>query len=207
MARFPSRQPSPRAARPPKSPSGGELQRRRSSSRRASLDHTAAGPAPAVIQTNIYDKRLGSTDITTHLDHTSQCKPMSGSAWSNRWTNRVFIMNTQEGGCANEHRTSIHDKRSDSTKITTHLDHISHCKPTSGPNWSNRWTKLGPIDGRTEEGCRLAARVWITRPQVSHLQSNTSVSFSSGWHRISCSISITVIENHLNLQQDSILGL
>ena len=153
LARFPSRQPSPRAARPQRGPSGGELQRRRLSSRCASLDHTAAGPAPAVIQTNIYDKR------------------------------------------------------SDSTKITTHLDHISHCKPTSGPNWSNRWTKLGPIDGRTEEGCRLAARVWITRPQVSHLQSNTSVSFSSGWHRISCSISITVIENHLNSQQDSILGL
>ena len=25
-------------------------------------------------------------------------------------------------------------------KITTHLDHISHCQTTSGTNWSNRWT-------------------------------------------------------------------
>ena len=25
-------------------------------------------------------------------------------------------------------------------RITTHLDHISHCKTTFGMNWSNRWT-------------------------------------------------------------------
>ena len=30
-------------------------------------------------------------------------------------------------------------------KITTHLDHISHCEAASGPNWSNRWTYR--IDG------------------------------------------------------------
>ena len=25
-------------------------------------------------------------------------------------------------------------------KITSHLDHISHCNTASGTNWSNRWT-------------------------------------------------------------------
>jgi len=37
-------------------------------------------------------------------------------------------------------RTSIHDKYSGSTKINTHLDHISHCKTTSGTHGSNKWT-------------------------------------------------------------------
>ena len=31
---------------------------------------------------------------------------------------------------------------SSSGKLTTHLDHISHCKTASGTNWSNRWTYL-----------------------------------------------------------------
>ena len=37
-------------------------------------------------------------------------------------------------------RTGVDDKYWGSTKITTHLDHISHCKTASGTNWSNRWT-------------------------------------------------------------------
>ena len=37
-------------------------------------------------------------------------------------------------------RTSIYDKYSGSTKITTHLDYISRCKTASGTNWLNRWT-------------------------------------------------------------------
>ena len=37
-------------------------------------------------------------------------------------------------------RTSIHHKYSGSSKMTTHLDHISHCNTSSGANWSNRWT-------------------------------------------------------------------
>ena len=36
--------------------------------------------------------------------------------------------------------TSIYDKYPGSIKITTHLDHIRHCKAASGTNWSNRWT-------------------------------------------------------------------
>jgi hypothetical protein len=35
--------------------------------------------------------------------------------------------------------TSVYDKYSGSMKITTHLDHIGHCKATLGSNWSNRW--------------------------------------------------------------------
>ena len=37
-------------------------------------------------------------------------------------------------------RTRIYDEYSGSMKITTHLDHISHCKTASGTYWSNRWT-------------------------------------------------------------------
>jgi len=44
------------------------------------------------------------------------------------------------GGACNLTRTSICDKYSDSVKITTHLNHISHCKTASGTNRSNRWT-------------------------------------------------------------------
>ena len=36
--------------------------------------------------------------------------------------------------------TSIHDKNSGSTKINTHLDHMSHHKTTPCTNWSNKWT-------------------------------------------------------------------
>ena len=35
---------------------------------------------------------------------------------------------------------SIHIQYSAPTKIATHLDHIIHCKTTSGTNESNRWT-------------------------------------------------------------------
>ena len=40
-------------------------------------------------------------------------------------------------------RTSICHKKSRSTKVTTHLDRITHCKTASGKNWSNRW---GPAE-------------------------------------------------------------
>ena len=33
-------------------------------------------------------------------------------------------------------RTSVYEKYSGSIKITTHLDHISHFKTTSGTDWS-----------------------------------------------------------------------
>ena len=37
-------------------------------------------------------------------------------------------------------RVSIHEKISGSIKVTTHLNHISHCKTYYGKRWSNRWT-------------------------------------------------------------------
>ena len=37
-------------------------------------------------------------------------------------------------------QTSVCDKYSGSIKITTHLDHISHCETESGTNSLNRWT-------------------------------------------------------------------
>ena len=37
-------------------------------------------------------------------------------------------------------RTSICDKYSGSTKVSTRLRHVSHCETTAGTNWSNKWT-------------------------------------------------------------------
>ena len=36
--------------------------------------------------------------------------------------------------------TSVHDKYSASTKITSQLDHVSHCELASGTNWSDGGT-------------------------------------------------------------------
>ena len=35
---------------------------------------------------------------------------------------------------------SIQDKHAGSIKVTTHLNHISHCQAASGTGWLNRWT-------------------------------------------------------------------
>jgi hypothetical protein len=45
-------------------------------------------------RTSVHEKSSGLTEITTYLDYTSHCKVSPGKNWSNRWTNRVFIMNT-----------------------------------------------------------------------------------------------------------------
>jgi len=37
-------------------------------------------------------------------------------------------------------RTSIYGKYSASMKITARLDHVSHCKTSSGTSWSNGWS-------------------------------------------------------------------
>ena len=50
---------------------------------------------------------------------------------------QVTMWNLSE---ANLTPTSIAQKYSGSMKITTYLDHASHCKTTSSTNWSNRWT-------------------------------------------------------------------
>ena len=51
-------------------------------------------PMPNLIRTSIYDKYSGSMKIPAHLDHTSNCRTSSRTTWSNRWTCRVFIIDT-----------------------------------------------------------------------------------------------------------------
>ena len=42
-------------------------------------------------------------------------------------------------------RTSIYDKFSGSTNITTHLDHITHRKASPGTHWLNSWKNRSSI--------------------------------------------------------------
>ena len=46
------------------------------------------------IRTSLDDKYPSSMKIATPLDHVSHCKSASVTNWSNRWTFRVFIINT-----------------------------------------------------------------------------------------------------------------
>ena len=48
-----------------------------------------------VFRTSIYDKYSRPIKITTHLYHVGHCQTTSGTNWSNRWTYRVFIVNTR----------------------------------------------------------------------------------------------------------------
>ena len=58
-------------------------------------------------------------------------------------------------------RTIIYDKLSGSTKVTTHLDHVSHCEITSGTSWLNGWTYrvLGCDDLVSSSQLALARRL------------------------------------------------
>jgi hypothetical protein len=47
------------------------------------------------IWTVIHDKHSGSMKINTHLDHISHRKTKFGTNSSDRWTYRVFIINTR----------------------------------------------------------------------------------------------------------------
>ena len=47
------------------------------------------------------------------------------------------VWNMQRVRVQNLVRRSIYNEYSGSIKIATHLDHISHCKASSGSNWSN----------------------------------------------------------------------
>jgi hypothetical protein len=53
----------------------------------------SSGQVVDLISVSNHDKYSGSTKITTHPDHISQCKASPGTNWSNKWTNRAFIMN------------------------------------------------------------------------------------------------------------------
>ena len=51
--------------------------------------------SPAFIGASVYDEYSGSIKITTHLGHISHCETASGTNRSNRWTQRVLIINTR----------------------------------------------------------------------------------------------------------------
>ena len=53
--------------------------------------------APSLIPTTIYYKHPGSIKFATHLDRLSHCETTSGTSWLNRWTFRIFIINTRCG--------------------------------------------------------------------------------------------------------------
>ena len=76
--------------------------------------------SPDLIRTSIYDKYSGSMKITTHLYHISHYKTSSGINWSNRWTFRVFIMNTRfvEGHPPSRDKGSFPAPRSDAFSST-----------------------------------------------------------------------------------------
>ena len=59
------------------------------------LKHRCSYKNADLIWTISCDKTPGSTKITTHLDHIGPCETISGTHWLNRWTYRVFIINTR----------------------------------------------------------------------------------------------------------------
>ena len=64
----------------------------------ASLSRPSTGQRPGSssgVACKNLDKYSGSTENTTHLNHISHRKTASGINWSNRWTYRVFIINTR----------------------------------------------------------------------------------------------------------------
>ena len=52
-------------------------------------------PIADFIQKTIFDKYSGSMKITAQLYHISRCEAVCGTNWSNRWTYRVFVVNTR----------------------------------------------------------------------------------------------------------------
>ena len=50
----------------------------------------------------MYDKNSGEKKIATHLEHIFRCKTTAGTNWSNRWTNRIFIINIRRDEIANQ---------------------------------------------------------------------------------------------------------
>ena len=66
-------------------------------SNRKELRGTKTSYQPAFrtdVRPSIYDKCWGSMKITTHLDHICHLTAPPGTNWSNRWTKRVFMINT-----------------------------------------------------------------------------------------------------------------
>ena len=60
------------------------------------LEHLRAEVLPPpLLSGRVFVMNTGSTKITSHLDHISRCKAPPGTNWSNRWTYRVFVINTR----------------------------------------------------------------------------------------------------------------
>ena len=70
----------------------------------------------------MYDKCSDYIKFTTHLDHVSHCKTISGTIWSNKWTHRLFIIDYR--------RDSIH----------AHCGGLSPAQPYLA-NWAIRYSK------------------------------------------------------------------
>ena len=60
-------------------------------------------PAADLTRLSIYDQYSDSTKITSHLDHVSHCTTSPVTIWLDRWTNRVFIMNTRRNYITTSH--------------------------------------------------------------------------------------------------------
>ena len=48
-----------------------------------------------LLRLHVHDKYSGFMKFDTRLDHVSHCKTISGTNWSNGWTDPVFIINTR----------------------------------------------------------------------------------------------------------------
>ena len=63
-------------------------------------------------------------------------------------------------------RTSFHGKYWGSIKITTHVDHISHCRIASGKNWWNRWTYRLFITNTRSDANRVRANLEVSEVEL-----------------------------------------
>jgi len=93
-----------------------------------------------IIRMSICDKYSGSIKITTHLDHISHCKEISGTNLSNRWTYRLFIINTRSAATRRataRRRTPLHPDLTISLTSLTRVIHLVRptCHAISG-EWS-----------------------------------------------------------------------
>jgi len=74
-------------------------------------------------------------------------------------------------------RASICDKYPGSMKLTTHLDHISHCETSSGTNGPNRWTTwwMSMDVVMPQEMCRVQKMGGIIGRCSTHTHTHTYV--------------------------------
>ena len=78
----------------------------------------------------------------------------------------------------------VYDEHSSSMEITTHLDHIDHCKTASGANWSNRWTYRVLVTNTCDEAGEAEEGVvpHLQAAQPAHLSSECDNQYDSHSH-------------------------